>query len=83
MPEKKYAGDGPRRLGEKLRMIREGAGLSMDQMAEAIGRSEPRRRNRVQEWESGGRVPPLSVVLQYARYAGVEMEALVDDSLDL
>jgi hypothetical protein len=29
------------------------------------------------------RVPPLGVVLQYARCAGVEMEVLVDDSLDL
>jgi hypothetical protein len=29
------------------------------------------------------RIPPLGVVLQYARCAGVTMEMIVDDSLDL
>jgi hypothetical protein len=29
------------------------------------------------------RVPPLGVVLQYARCAGVPMEMIVDDDLDL
>jgi hypothetical protein len=31
----------------------------------------------------GNNEPPLPVILQYARVAGVHMEALVDDELDL
>jgi transcriptional regulator with XRE-family HTH domain len=37
----------------------------------------------ISEYESGKREPPLPVLLRYARLAGVPMEMLVDDDLDL
>jgi transcriptional regulator with XRE-family HTH domain len=37
----------------------------------------------VSEYESGKREPSLPVLLQYARIAGVSMETLVDDELEL
>jgi len=37
----------------------------------------------VSEYETGKREPSLLVLLQYSRTAGVSMEELVDDALDL
>lgn len=39
--------------------------------------------SHISGYELGMREPPLDVLLQYARVAGVPMEALVDDELDL
>jgi transcriptional regulator with XRE-family HTH domain len=38
---------------------------------------------RISKYERGELEPPLSVLLQYARAAGVHMEDIVDDELDL
>jgi hypothetical protein len=38
---------------------------------------------RISEFERGTTEPHLSIVLQYARAAGVHMEDIVDDDLDL
>jgi transcriptional regulator with XRE-family HTH domain len=37
----------------------------------------------ISRYESGLREPPLAILLRYARAAGVNMEALVDDELNL
>jgi hypothetical protein len=37
----------------------------------------------IDDYEKGRRVPPLQVVLAYARAAGVFMEALADDRISL
>lgn len=71
------------RLGEKLRAIRQRAGLSLDQMAARLGRTEEARRSRVREWEIGRRTPNLVTILRYARFAGISTDILLDDALDL
>ena len=71
------------RLGEKLRAIRQRAGLTLDQMAARLGRIEPARRVRVHEWEIGRRTPNLVAILGYARFAGISTDVLLDDALDL
>ena len=38
---------------------------------------------RLSEFERGSTEPHLTVLLQYARAAGVHMEDIVDDELDL
>ncbi len=40
-------------------------------------------RNYISNFENGTREPPIPVLLKYARLAGVCMEVLVDDELDL
>jgi len=40
-------------------------------------------RSNISQYEHGDRVPPLLVVLQYARVAGISMEEIVDDDLNL
>lgn len=73
----------PSRLGDKLRRIRETQNWSLDQMAEAVGRTEPSRRTRVYEWETGIRQPDLPTLLVYARLIGVSTDVLIDDALEL
>jgi hypothetical protein len=53
-------------------------------MFELLGNTGTRLRvGHIGEFETDKRVPTLQVVLAYARAAGVLMEVLVDDELDL
>ena len=71
------------RLGEKLLQIRLALGLSQSQMVKRLGYEESVYYNRISDYERGKRVPPLPLVLEYAHVAGVHMEDIVDDELDL
>ena len=71
----------PIRLPEKLTRIRNGLGLSQNQMIRRLGFSL--RQSHISCYELGTREPSLLVLLRYARIAGVAMEVLVDDELDL
>jgi transcriptional regulator with XRE-family HTH domain len=71
------------RLGEKLLQIRLALGLSQSQMLKRLGYEESVYYTRISDYERGQRVPPLPLVLEYARAAGVHMEDIVDDDLDL
>jgi len=73
----------PERLAEKLRQIRLALGLSQDGMLERLGVAEEFFRSRISAYELGNREPPLTVLLQYARLAGVSTDVLIDDELDL
>ena len=73
----------PQRLGVKLRAIRLHKGYTLEQMAEAVGKTGASRRTRVHEWEKGTRQPDLACLLAYARLAGVSTDALIDDEVDL
>ncbi len=73
----------PKRLAEKLRAIREGLGLSQTQMLKRLEHEKTMHYGRISEYEGGKREPTLMTLLQYARVAGVHMEDLVDDELDL
>ncbi|MET0622437.1 MAG: helix-turn-helix transcriptional regulator [Pyrinomonadaceae bacterium] len=71
------------RLPEKLRAIREALGVSQTEMLRRLGAEDLIEYNRISEFETGKREPPLRILLLYARVANVWMEALVDDDLDL
>lgn len=73
----------PERLAEKLLQIRNALGLSQSEM---FGRLEIEgfiSYKQVSKYELGITEPPLIVLLRYARVAGVHMEDLVDDEVDL
>lgn len=78
-----YARPRPKRLAEKLLQIRNALGLSQTEMWRRLGVEEEIPYKRISKYELDQNEPPLSVLLQYARVAGVHMEALVDDELDL
>jgi len=71
------------RLAEKLLQIRLALGLSQPAMHRRLGVEDMILYNRISNYERGDREPPLPILLRYARVAGVHMEALVDDELDL
>jgi transcriptional regulator with XRE-family HTH domain len=75
----------PERLAGKLLRVRQALGLSQNEMIKRLGFEGELIQAHVSayERERENRVPPPGVLLQYARCANVEMDVLVDDSLDL
>lgn len=73
----------PKRLPGKLRQVRELLGLSQNGMVRRLEFEGELSRAKISEFERGEREPTLMVLLRDARVAGLLMEVLVDDELDL
>lgn len=74
----------PKYLPAKLLKIRELLGLTQEQMAARLSHiKSPLHPGQVSRFEQGKREPSLLLLLKYARIAGVSMDVLVDDELDL
>lgn len=73
----------PERLGEKLTQIRSALGLSQNEILSRMGVADRLNRDDVSKYERGVREPSVIVMLQYARVAGVCLDVLVDDDLNL
>ena len=73
----------PERLPEKLLVIRLALGLSQSELLRRLGFEDGMDYRSISEFERGTTEPHLSVLLEYARAAGVHMEDIVDDELDL
>jgi transcriptional regulator with XRE-family HTH domain len=75
----------PSRLPEKLKQIREALELSQNGMLSRLGLKEEDGlfRSSISGYELGSRVPPLDILLAYARVANVFVDVLIDDELDL
>jgi transcriptional regulator with XRE-family HTH domain len=73
----------PERLAIKLLQIREGLGLSQSELVRHLGLAGKISRAKISEYERGEREPTLLILLEYARAAGVCMDVLVNDKVDL
>ncbi|HZN08502.1 MAG TPA: helix-turn-helix transcriptional regulator [Pyrinomonadaceae bacterium] len=73
----------PRRLGSKLLEIRQRLGLSQSQMLAKLGLQETMHYGRISQYENDEREPTLMTLLAYAHVAGVHLEDIVSDDLDL
>jgi transcriptional regulator with XRE-family HTH domain len=75
----------PKRLGEKLLQIRKALGLSQKQMAKRLSERTgfTITQTHVSNYERNRVEPFLETTLAYARLAGVEMNQIADDDLDL
>jgi transcriptional regulator with XRE-family HTH domain len=73
----------PSRLAEKLIAIRSALGLSQNEMLSRLGLTDEFGRNYISAFELGTREPPLPVLLRYAQAAGVWVDVLIDDDLEL
>ena len=73
----------PRRLGSKLREIRQGLGLSQSQMLAKLGLEDSMHYGRISQYENDEREPTLMTLLAYSHAAGVHLEDIVSDDLDL
>jgi transcriptional regulator with XRE-family HTH domain len=73
----------PERLAEKLLRIRVALGLSQPEIVKRLGVEDQITFKQISKYEMGLREPTLIILLQYARIAGVSMETLADDKMDL
>lgn len=73
----------PTRLGEKIVKIRRELGLSQNGLLRRLGLSEVLFQGDISAYELGNRVPDLRTLLLLADLAGVFVDVLIDDTLDL
>jgi transcriptional regulator with XRE-family HTH domain len=79
----KYPRQKQARLAEKLLDIRIALGLSQNEMLRQLKLEGKFSRTSISNYETGDREPPLHVLLRYARTAGICLDVIVDDELDL
>ncbi|MBD0373147.1 MAG: helix-turn-helix transcriptional regulator [Pyrinomonadaceae bacterium] len=73
----------PERLAEKLLQIRSALGLSQTEMLKRLGAEDRMAYHRISEFESGKGEPSLLILLAYAQAAGVCLDVLINDELEL
>jgi transcriptional regulator with XRE-family HTH domain len=73
----------PTRLAEKLTQIRFALELSQNELIKRLGLEDELTQARISAYERSVREPPLLVLLSYARVAGVYVDVLIDDELEL
>ena len=73
----------PRRLAEKLLTVRRAFGDSQNSLLRRLGLADELTQSDVSAFERGTREPSLLILLEYARAAGVWIDVLVDDEMDL
>ena len=73
----------PKYLAKKLLQIRLALGLSQSEMLKSLGVEDLINYKQISKYETDVSEPPLIILLQYARVAGVTMEVLADDKKDL
>lgn len=73
----------PERLAEKLLQIRNALGISQSEMLSRLAVGDLIDYTKISGYERGERVPPLPILLRYAEVAGVWVDVLIKDELDL
>ncbi|MDT5120668.1 MAG: Helix-turn-helix domain [Acidobacteriota bacterium] len=73
----------PERLAEKLVQIRNALGLSQNELIKRLDFDKELVQGTISTYELGKREPSLPLLLRYARLAGVCVDVLIDDDLDL
>ena len=73
----------PRYLPAKLLQIRKSLGLSQNGIIKRLGLEDEISQSRISGYELGTREPSLPTLLKYARCAGLCVDYLIDDELQL
>ena len=73
----------PKRLAEKLSQIRAAFGVSQNEMLKRLGVEDEIDYTALSKYVLGRNEPSLIILLRYARVAGVRVDNLIDDALDL
>ena len=74
----------PKKLGAKLKQIREELGMSQREIVKALKyKDTPLRASQISQYEQSQREPTMMLVLAYARLAKVSVESLIDDKMKL
>ncbi|HEX8197858.1 MAG TPA: helix-turn-helix transcriptional regulator [Pyrinomonadaceae bacterium] len=74
----------PKRLAQKLLQIRLSLGLSQNDLIKQLAFEEVELvQGTISTYELGKREPSLPLLLRYSRLAGVCVDVLIDDALNL
>ncbi len=73
----------PERLAAKLRQIRAALELSQNELITRLDAEDFVTQKRISSYEQGTHEPPLTLLLKYAEVAGVCLDVLANDELDL
>ncbi len=73
----------PKRLAEKLLTIRNNLNLSQNGLIAWFDLKDELTQAEISAFERGVRIPPLLLLLRYARKYKINVEILIDDELDL
>ena len=73
----------PKNLAKKLLQIRLGLGVSQGELVKRLGVQDLIHYPTISKYELDKNEPPLSILLAYARLAGIPVEQIIDDELEL
>ena len=73
----------PERLTEKLLAIRNSQNLSQNGLIRFLDLTDELTQAEISAFERRVRIPPLLVLLRYARKFNLNVEILIDDDLNL
>lgn len=74
----------PRRLGEKLKAIREAFGLTQEELIDRLNYdASPLHHQNISGFEKNAREANLLILMAYCDLAGICLDVLVRDNLDL
>lgn len=71
------------RLGEKLREIRKGMGLTQNELVEKLGLETDFDQERISKYERAILEPPIYVLIAYSDLAGVSLDVLLRSEYDI
>jgi len=73
----------PQLLASKLLQIRQWLGISQSQLVKRLGVQNQIHYPNISKYELDKNEPPLGILLAYSRVAGIPVERIIDDDLDL
>jgi transcriptional regulator with XRE-family HTH domain len=73
----------PKHLAKKLLQIRRSLGVSQGELVRQLGVQALIEHTTISKYELNKNEPPLAILLAYARLAGIPVEQIIDDKLEL
>jgi len=73
----------PKHLARKLLQIRRSLGVSQGELIRQLGVQALIEHTTISKYELNKNEPPLGILLAYARLAGIPVEQIIDEELEL
>ena len=73
----------PKHLAKKLLQIRRSLGVSQGELVRQLGVQALIEHTTISKYELNKNEPPLAILLAYARLAGIPVERIIDDELEI
>jgi len=78
-----YSRPRPKSLAKKLLQIRLSLAMSQGEMVKRLGVQDLIHYTTISKYELDKNEPPLAILLAYARLAGIPVEQIIDDEVEL